>query len=182
MKADIVILIATFFGGVLCGALLYVSVFYDERVAEEEEQMEEVNIDGFIVQITAYGGCAIEGSCPTLQFDDTGAYTFVSDFDGEQAFTFTGYIARPLLEQASSTIWQAATTSSVITDASSCAFTQGGVDYTYTITASSSRFTRDTCADSSGTDPVISALDAVWAEVRVVTEERLRAFERDGQS
>jgi hypothetical protein len=145
---DMVITISTFLMGMFAGAYFYVSVFapsYEGVIASDIE-----DADAFIIEGAMYGSCEEDDTCASFQLVEGREYRYMpyADAEVQTGKLSTGF--RPALKSAF--------TEEMLSHLSrrgaevACGSTQGGVDFSYSVSRGGNTYELDTCSTLLASD------------------------------
>ncbi len=140
---DMVLLIGTFFMGIIAGGYYYVSVFAPSYgdVLENSAVADE---SSFLIAGEMYGGCEEDGICASFQLLEGREYHYLPYEGGE---VLSGTLPSQYKRMLSSALTEEILSQHAKRGAEwNCESQEGGIDHTYTVTRDGTAYVLDTCS------------------------------------
>jgi hypothetical protein len=148
--ADWGVLILTFFTGVAVGFFVYFTGF---RAIDEKITITPAKAD-FEITVSAYGGCAMLGTCPSYRLSSDQTYTFIAGgVSDEPVEPQTGILEKADVQTLTSLLANTdLKKQSQPLSADMCDSYIDGIDMTYVIDCKGVLYTLDTCTTAVDVD------------------------------
>ena len=165
---EIILIIVTFFMGIVAGWYLYVTAFaphFSDYIGQTEAVYEDLVVVG-----EQYGGIRL-GTAPSFQVLKNGSFNYLAyAAEGESARHLDGTLPPALWKTIKADMTRSKLESLAKPTADiECVSAADGIDYTYEVTLNSVVYTLDTCTTNLGhAAATTQTLDKLWTYFRTL--------------